>query len=94
MVNMGKKLKQLRQEKNLTQKQIADRIGVAVSAVCSYETGVRYPTYDSLIKLARIFHVTTDYLIGMTENRWIDVKGLDEEEIALIENLVDKLREK
>ena len=45
-----------------------------------------------MIKLARIFHVSTDYLLGLTEKRSIDVTGLTDEEIELISQLVDKLR--
>lgn len=93
LVNMGEKLKSLRTEKKLTQKQIADRIGLAISAVSSYESGTRYPSYDALIKLARIYHVSTDYLLGITDSRNIDVTGLEDDEIELIAQLVDKLRQ-
>lgn len=92
MVNMGEKLRSLRIENNLTQKQVADRIGLAISAVSSYESGSRYPTYDTLIKLARMFHVSTDYLLGIADKRNIDVTGLDDEDVGLISQLVDKLR--
>ena len=64
-MNLGEKLKQLRLEKNLTQKQLADRLGVAISAISSYESDTRCPTFDTLIKYARIFHVSTDYLLGL-----------------------------
>ena len=94
MVNMGEKLKSLRIEKNLTQKQVADRIGLAISAVSSYESGTRYPSYDVLVKLARIFHVSTDYLLGITNTRNIDVTGLRDNEIELVSQLVDTLRNK
>ena len=94
LVNMGDKLKSLRTKKKLTQKQVSDMIGLAVSAVSSYESGSRYPSYDVLIKLARIFHVSTDYLLGMTDKRNIDVTGLDDDEIELISQLVDMLRNK
>lgn len=94
MVNMGDKLKSLRIEKKLTQKQVADRIGLAVSAVSSYESGTRYPSYDVLVKLAYIFHVSTDYLVGMTDTRSIDVTGLNDKEIELVSQLVDMLRNK
>lgn len=93
-MNMGDKLKSLRTKKKLTQKQVSDMIGLAVSAVSSYESGSRYPSYDVLIKLARIFHVSTDYLLGMTDKRNIDVTGLDGDEIELISQLVDMLRNK
>ena len=92
MVNMGDKLRSLRIEKNLTQKQVADRIGLAISAVSSYESGSRYPTYDTHIKLARMFHVSTDYLLGIADKRNIDVTGLNDEDVGLISQLVDKLR--
>ena len=91
---MGEKLKSLRIEKNLTQKQVADRIGLAISAVSSYESGTRYPSYDVLVKLARIFHVSTDYLLGITDKRNIDVTGLRDNEIELVSQLVDMVRNK
>ena len=94
MVNMGEKLKSLRIEKKLTQKQVADRIGLAISAVSSYESGSRYPSYEALIKLAHIFHVSTDYLLGMTDRRNVDVTGLGDDEIELVSQLVEMLRGK
>ena len=94
LVNMGEKLKSLRIEKKFTQKQIADRIGLAISAVSSYESGTRYPSYDVLVKLARIFHVSTDYLLGITDKRNIDVSELEENEIEIVSQLVELLRQK
>lgn len=89
---MGDKLKSLRTEKKLTQKQVADQIGLAISAVSSYESGSRYPSYDVLVRLAHIFHVSTDYLLGMTDKRNIDVTGLGDEEIELISQLRQKVK--
>lgn len=91
-MNMGEKLRSLRTEMKLTQKQVADRIGLAISAVSSYESGTRYPSYETLVKLSRMFHVSTDYLLGLTEKRSIDVTGLDDAEVELISQLVDKLK--
>ncbi len=93
-MNMGEKLKSLRLEKKLTQKQVADRIGLAISAVSSYESGSRYPSYDVLVRLAHIFHVSTDYLLGMTDKRNIDVTGLADDEIEIVSQLVEMLRGK
>ncbi len=92
MVNFGSRLKTLRIEKKLTQKQLADRTGVAISAISSYEAGNRFPTYDTMVKFARIFHVSTDYLLGLDEIKRIDLTGLDEDSIELITRMVDKLR--
>lgn len=78
----------------LTQKQLADRLGLAVSAISSYESGTRYPSYDVLIKLARTFHVSTDYLLGITTCRSIDVSGLNDHEIEIVTQLVSVLKDK
>lgn len=94
MVNMGQRLKSLRKQSKLTQKQVAERTGLAISAISSYESGVRFPTYQTLIKLASMYHVTCDYLIGMPGARTIDVSGLDESEIEVISQTVDLFRNK
>ena len=91
---MGEKLKSLRIEKKLTQKQVADRIGLATSAISSYESGTRYPSYDILVKMTHIFHVSSDYLLGITNQRNVDVSGLNDNEIELISQLVETLRNK
>lgn len=94
MVNFGEKIKKLRIERNLTQKQLAEMTGVAISAISSYESGYRYPSYDVLISLARIFHVSTDYLLGLDKLMTIDVSSLNEAEINVILHMVDVLNAK
>ena len=94
MINFGKKVKLLRKERGLTQKQLADMVGVAVSAISAYEAGNRYPTYSGLVSLARIFHVSTDYLLGIANTRIVDVSGLDENEIDVIVHMVNVLLER
>lgn len=94
MVNFGGRLRLLRKEKNMTQKVLAARLGLATSAICSYEAGARYPSYEILIKIAGIFRVSTDYLLGLEEKRYIDVSELSEEDIEILIMLADSLRKK
>lgn len=94
MVNFGSKVKELRLEKGLTQQQLANLLGVAVSAISSYESGSRYPSYEVLISIARIFHVSTDYLLGLDKLNTVDVSGLEDNEIKVILQMIDILREK
>lgn len=91
-MNFGERLKELRSGQKITQQQLATRLGVAKSVVSYYESGDRFPSYDVLIKLARTFHTTTDYLLGIERERMIDVSGLSEHEIAAITNLVEIVR--
>ena len=90
----GEKLKNLRTTRNMSQKQLAERIGVAKSVVSFYESGDRFPSYDVLIKIAAIFHTSTDYLLDVERERTIDVSGLSESEIAVITAMVDALKNK
>ena len=87
-------MKILPKNKHLTQQQLADRLGVAKSVVSYYETGDRFPSYDVLIKIARTFHVTTDYLLGMERTHMLNLSGLTEEDIAVVETVADALRKK
>ena len=93
-VEFGKKLKSLRTGKNLTQQQLADRLGVAKSIISYYESGDRYPSYDVLIKIAHIFHVTTDYLLDIERKRLINVSDLSDDDISVIEIVADALRKR
>ncbi|PRX18098.1 transcriptional regulator with XRE-family HTH domain [Orenia metallireducens] len=64
-----KRIRQLRKEHKLTQQQLADKIGVGRATIAGYETKGKEPGYDTLKKLAEIFNVSTDYLLGHTDNR-------------------------
>lgn len=55
------RLKQLRKDNNMTQKKLADLLGVSKSTISSYETGSTYPSFDKLFRLANIFNVSLDY---------------------------------
>src|SRR5690625_6544582 len=66
---ISKKLKELREEKGYLQKFVADKIGVRSNTLSGYENGNRYPDLDMILKLAELYDVSTDYLLGRTNNR-------------------------
>ena len=88
MVDFGNKLKELRLKHKMTQKELADKIGVTKSVVSYYELQERSPSPEILIKLSRIFHVTTDYLLGIEHKHVIDVSKLSPEELTLVEQMI------
>ncbi|WP_144498705.1 helix-turn-helix domain-containing protein [Bacillus pumilus] len=57
------RLIQLRKNKKLTQEQMAEKIGIHRGTYANYERGHRQPDYDTLLKIADFFDVTTDYLL-------------------------------
>lgn len=93
MVDFGGRLKELRTQANLTQHQLADKLGVTKSVVSYYELQERYPSPDVLIRLSRIFHVSTDYLLGL-EKQTLDVSGLSEEDIQFLQYTIKFLHDK
>lgn len=94
MVDFGNTLKKLRLQAGLTQKQLADKMGVTKAVISYYELQERYPSPEVLIKLASIFHVSTDYLLGLNRSKTIDLAGLNDDDIALVKQLIDSLRSK
>ena len=94
MVDFGIILKKLRIQEGLTQQELADKLMVTKSVVSYYELQQRYPSPEVLTKLALIFHVTTDYLLGLERCETVDLTGLEEEDIITIRRLVASLRRK
>ena len=94
MVNFGERLKKLRIDNKMTQTQVAGRVGVATSAISSYESGVRLPSYNTLVKLCRLFHVSTDYLLGVKSKEMVDISDLSEDDKAVVKATVAALRMK
>ena len=91
-MNFGNRLKTLRIQKKLTQQQLADLLGLTKSVISAYENGLRYPAYDVLIKIARIFKVSTDFLLGVEIKREIDTSGLTDEQVEALIVLIDTIR--
>lgn len=67
MGTFGNRLSGLRKRKNLKQKDVAAHFGMAVRTYQNYEGGQREPNFSTLIALADFFDVTTDYLLGRTD---------------------------
>lgn len=79
MEKFHKKLKVLRKEKGLTQKDVADFFGIKQPVYQKWESGNRKPTYENLSMLACIFDVSIDFLLSdyleMSKERYLKIKG-------------------
>lgn len=78
------RLKALRQSMNLPQEQLAHLLGVDRSTISSYESSMRQPSLDTLSRIADVFGVSTDYLLGRTNNRSFDAFALEGEDTAAL----------
>ena len=98
-MSFGTRLKELRNNKHMSQEELGNFLNVGKSSISSYENGTREPSKEAIVKIAEIFGVTTDYLLGntssitdegLTENQKliaysIDPDITDEEREAIIE---------
>ena len=84
----GRKLKSLRENKGLLQKELGDKIGISASTIGMYEQNRRDPDYDTLKKIAQYFNVSIDYLLDNNVND----KKVDEEliEQQALKNVLQK----
>ena len=86
MVDFGEKVR------GLSQVHLAELLGVTKGIISAYETSVRMPSYKVLIRIARLFGVSTDYLLGLECREGIDTSGLNGRQRELVAELVNELR--
>lgn len=91
---LGETIRQLREEKGLSQKKLAQRTGVANSTMNLYETNERNPSLSTLIKLSKVLGVSTDYLLGLDSDReeTISVSGLSSDEVQVIDLIIETIK--
>ena len=104
MVKFGERVKQLRLSAGMTQEQLAERIWVTKAAISNYELSERNPSPETIIKIAGVFGVTTDYLLKdeiedtKTEDKEVintlDISGLCEEDIRFLQSAAALLKKK
>ena len=66
-MEIGKVIRELRRERGLTQTQLADKISSTQDTISLWELGKSYPDILNLVKLAKLFEVTTDFMLGLKE---------------------------
>lgn len=80
----------LRKENNLTQQDLAEKLGVSNKSISKYERGEREPDFNTLKKLSNIFNVSIDYILGVTDSPRDSGKNADEVSDAIYSVLLEK----
>lgn len=65
---MHERLKELRIERGLKLKEVAERLNVTIRTISRYEDGTREPSVEFIIKFCKLYDVSADYLLGLTDN--------------------------
>ncbi len=89
MVGFGERLKKARNDNHLTQVQLAKRLSIDRVTLTNYESDVRFPPIETLIKISKELHVTMEYLLDLPSGQeTVDVSGLAPNEIEMIRMMV------
>ena len=91
---LNENIKKLRISKGLNQVEFAKKLGVTKQCVSNWENDNVIPSIEMLVKMADFFGTSTDYLLGRTEKRVIDVSKLTEQQISCIITLVKDLEKR
>ena len=97
LYQLAEKLRTLRLQSKLSQKEVARRLGISPSIVSAYEVAERTPSVEILLALASLYKCSSDYLLGLNRtltHNCLDVSGLSKEQISALQELIKTMRNK
>lgn len=89
---LGQRIHELRLALGWSQVMLAKHLNVSKQTVSNWENENIQPSIEMLIRMAKVFNVTTDYLLGLENVPRLDVTGLPTHVIAHVSSLIDDLR--
>lgn len=88
------KIKFLREQNGYSQAALAKELGITRSSVNAWEMGISVPSTQYIVELSHLFNVSSDYLLGISSDSYIDTCGLTNEDLQAIYSLINYLRNK
>jgi transcriptional regulator with XRE-family HTH domain len=85
---LADKLKILRDKSGMTQSDLARKLGLTRAGVNAWEMGLSVPSTPYIVELAKTFHVSSDFLLGLENTATIPIQGLSEKQVAVILDLI------
>ena len=89
---IAEKIKALREARGWSQAELSRRLGITRNGVNSWEQGLSMPAPACLVDLAKVFGVSTDYLLGLERLTTVDVTGLADRDVAVLAELAERLK--
>lgn len=100
-MNFGCRLRYLRSKVHMSQKELANALGLSINAISQYETNKRFPDQKGIVNMCRFFNVSADYMLGLSDvlspvASQIDAEGKNEHlnstQIAAINDLLEAFK--
>ena len=89
---LNEKIKQLRNSHGYSQVEFAKLLGVTKQCVSNWENDNVIPSIEMLVKIADVFRVTTDYVLGRSDDTRLDVSGLTTEQIGHLSLIIEDIK--
>ena len=93
MQYFGMKLKKLREDRGMSQTELGNKIGVSGSTVSAYEKSRKYPTLETFAKICSILKVSSDYLLGISDNMHLMKSELTDIQMINIRAIIQDLEQ-
>lgn len=85
---LADKIKSMREQLGITQAELARKLGLTRSSINGWEMGLSVPSTQYIVELAKLFHISTDYLLGMEQGAVLNIDNLTEKEVSVLIDLV------
>ena len=94
ILNVAERISYLREKYNMTQTDLANKLGISRSAVNSWEMSISSPSISNIIEMSIIFNVTTDYILSTSNKILVDISDLGNKEREVVLQMIDCLKKK
>lgn len=93
LFSLSDRIKSIREQKGLTQAEIARQLGISRSGVNAWEMGLSVPSTQYVVELAKKFEISTDYLLGLDSSSTISIKGLTQKQVSVLLDIIECFKE-
>lgn len=93
LFSLADKIKTLREQLNMTQSELARKMGLTRSSINGWEMGLSVPSTQYIVELSKLFHVSADYLLGIDSQASIRINDLTEKEVAVLSDIIECFRQ-
>ena len=90
--DFGYRLRELREDKNMTQTQVAKRLCLSKTTISGYENNIKTPSLDVLMRLSILYGVSTDYILGLENRKMLLIDGLSQNQEDIMKILLNEFR--